>query len=133
VVSGAGGRVLLAGDAARAADPLTGEGIGQALETGVDAARAVLAAGPGRPDRAAARYQRRLAHGLSLDHRLASGLSRVLAVEAGARMAVGVAGATGWGRREFARWLFEDYPRAALATPGRWGGGRGGAYRSTSR
>jgi hypothetical protein len=29
-------------------------------------------------------------------------------------------GATGWTRRNFARWLFEDYPRAVLATPRRW-------------
>jgi len=133
VVSGAGGRVLFAGDAARAADPLTGEGIGQALETGMEAARAVLAAGPRRPDAAAGRYRRRLAHGLSTDHRLAARLSQILAVEAGARVAVRAAGATGWGRREFGRWLFEDYPRAALVTPGRWHRGGGGAYRSTPR
>jgi hypothetical protein len=39
----------------------------------------------------------------------------------GARAAVRVAGATGWTRRNFARWLFEDYPRAIVATPRRWG------------
>jgi menaquinone-9 beta-reductase len=33
---------------------------------------------------------------------------------------VRVAGATAWTRRNFARWLFEDYPRAYVATPGRW-------------
>jgi hypothetical protein len=27
---------------------------------------------------------------------------------------------TGWTSRNFARWLFEDYPRAVLGTPGRW-------------
>jgi len=124
VVTGAAGRVLFAGDAARAADPLTGEGIGQALETGMDAAAAVLAAGPRRPEVAAARYRRRIASGLAVDHRLAAGLSRVLAVPAGARAAIRLAGATGAGRREFARWLFEDYPRAALVTPGRWRAGR---------
>jgi hypothetical protein len=32
-----------------------------------------------------------------------------------------VAGATDWTRRNFARWLFEDYPRAIVATPRRWG------------
>src|SRR5438270_7886164 len=40
------GRVLFAGDAAGATDPMTGEGIGQALLTGVLAAEAVAAAGP---------------------------------------------------------------------------------------
>ena len=31
-----------------------------------------------------------------------------------------VAGTTDWTRRNFARWLFEDYPRAIAVTPGRW-------------
>ena len=34
--------------------------------------------------------------------------------------AVRVAGLSGWTRRNFARWLFEDYPRALLLTPRRW-------------
>jgi hypothetical protein len=25
-----------------------------------------------------------------------------------------------WSRHHFARWLFEDYPRAIVGTPGRW-------------
>jgi hypothetical protein len=25
-----------------------------------------------------------------------------------------------WTRRNFARWLWEDYPRAMIATPSRW-------------
>ena len=28
--------------------------------------------------------------------------------------------ATPWTRRNFARWLFEDYPRAVMVTPRRW-------------
>ena len=43
------GRVLFAGDAAAATDPMTGEGIAQALVTGRLAADAVLLAGPSRP------------------------------------------------------------------------------------
>jgi len=27
---------------------------------------------------------------------------------------------TTWSRRIFARWMFEDYPRAILVTPHRW-------------
>jgi len=133
-VTGAGGRALFAGDAARAADPMTGEGIAQALETGVEAARAVVRAGPRRPAAAAAAYERELRRGMVVDGRLAGALSRVLATERGARAAVRAAGAWPWGRREFARWLFEDYPRALLATPRRWRPGAlraHGAYPST--
>jgi geranylgeranyl reductase family protein len=119
-LSAAGGRVLFVGDAARACDPMTGEGIGQALETGVLAAEAVLRAGPHSPGDAAAAYESAVQHGLAVDNRLAALLSRALAHRKGARAAVRVAGLTPWTRRNFARWLFEDYPRAALATPRRW-------------
>ena len=41
-----------------------------------------------------------------------------------------IAGLSDWTRRNFGRWLFEDYPRAVLATPARWHrgapGGSGG-------
>ena len=116
----AGGRVLFVGDAARAGDPMTGEGIGQALETGRLAAAAVLAAGPSDAAGAAGRYAASLERGMVIDHRLAGALSRVLASRAGARGAVRAAGLSAWTRRNFARWLFEDYPRALVATPWRW-------------
>ncbi|HEX9991749.1 MAG TPA: geranylgeranyl reductase family protein [Acidimicrobiales bacterium] len=116
----AGGRALFAGDAAAATDPLTGEGIAQALLTGRLAAEAVLAGGPDDPAAATAAYERRARAALVADHRLASALSRALRHRKGARAAVRVAGATPWTRRNFARWLFEDYPRAVLATPRRW-------------
>jgi menaquinone-9 beta-reductase len=120
-LTAAGGRALFVGDAARAADPMTGEGIGQALETGVLAAEAVLAAGALAPRDAAARYEREVRHGLAIDNRLAAWLStKALAHRKGARAAIRIAGATDWTRRNFARWLFEDYPRAVLATPHRW-------------
>jgi len=119
-VTGAGGRVLLAGDAARAADPLTGEGIAQAVESGRAAAKAIETAGPTRPERASTHYRTALHRGMAVDHRLAGALSRVLASERGARVAVRTAAASPWTRAQFARWLFEDYPRAAVATPWRW-------------
>jgi len=119
-VVGAGGRVLFVGDAARAGDPLTGEGIGQALETGRMAAGAIDLAGPDEPAAAGRRYATALRHSMVLDHRLAGALSHALASSAGARGAVRIAGASAWTRRNFARWLFEDYPRAALVTPRRW-------------
>jgi len=115
-----GGRVLFVGDAARAGDPMTGEGIGQALETGRMAADAIDVAGPDRPAVAERAYITSLRRSMVVDHRLAAALSHVLESTAGARGAVRIAGASAWTRRNFARWLFEDYPRAALLTPGRW-------------
>lgn len=117
---GLGGRVLFAGDAAGACDPMTGEGIAQALETGEAAAQAVVQAGPDRPGQAAARYDRTLAWGMVLDDRLAGFLSTVLARPGGSDRALALVDASDWCRRHFARWMFEDYPRAALATPHRW-------------
>lgn len=111
------GRALWVGDAARATDPLSGEGIAQALATGRLAAEAIADAGPG----AAERYARAVRRELALDHRLAEGLSRhVLSTPGRARLGLAAAGLTPWTRRNFARWLFEDYPRALLATPRRW-------------
>ena len=114
-----GGRVLFAGDAARATDPMTGEGIAQALETATLAADAILADAED-PARVGDRYRREVARNLAPNHHLSTALSRILRHRKGARGAVRVAGATDWTRRNFARWLFEDYPRAALLSPRRW-------------
>jgi flavin-dependent dehydrogenase len=127
------GRVLFAGDAARACDPMTGEGIAQALETGELAALAVAGAGPDKPDAAARRYRRQIRFGMAVDDRLAASLSKVLAHRRGSSKALAIVEASAWGRRNFARWMFEDYPRAALVTPHRWERGmfkRPGAYRA---
>jgi geranylgeranyl reductase family protein len=53
------GRVLLAGDAAGLADPVTGEGISGAIESGTLAARAIVDGGD-EPARVGARYDRAL-------------------------------------------------------------------------
>ena len=119
-LSGLGGRVLFAGDAAGACDPMTGEGIAQALETGEAAARAIAQAGEDRPERAAARYRRGIRWGMAVDERLAQQLSTVLARRSGSDRALSIVDSSDWARRNFARWMFEDYPRAALATPHRW-------------
>ncbi|HYH48740.1 MAG TPA: geranylgeranyl reductase family protein [Acidimicrobiia bacterium] len=113
------GRVLFAGDAAGATDPMTGEGIGQALLTGILAAEAVVAAGSD-PRAVAQHYGAAVRHHLAPDVRFAAALGRVLEYPAGARAAVRAAGLTAWTRRNFARWLFEDYPRAVVVTPSRW-------------
>jgi flavin-dependent dehydrogenase len=115
------GRVLLAGDAAMASDVMTGEGIGQALLTGRVAAEAILAAGALAPDVARHRYEHAVRHHLVADHRMSAALGRVLAHERGARGAIALLARSGdWGRRNFARWMFEDEPRALALTPSRW-------------
>jgi len=132
VLATAGGRAMFVGDAARATDPMTGEGIGQALETAELAAGAILASGPFAPAAAARRYQEEVTAGLGVDHRLAYQLSRALRHRRGITGSVRVLGLNDWTRRNFARWLFEDCPRAVLATPARWHRGMFsgvGAYR----
>jgi geranylgeranyl reductase family protein len=111
-------RTMFVGDAAAACDTMTGEGIGQALLTGRQAARAVLRAGAGGD--AVADYRSTVRADLVADHRMSALLVRALQHRKGARAAIRVAGATGWTRRNFARWLFEDYPRAVVVTPRRW-------------
>jgi len=124
-------RTLFVGDAAAASDVMTGEGIGQALLTGVLAAEAIT---EGRLDaqRVRSTYERSVRDALVADHKMSALLVRALAHRKGARTAVRVAGASGWTRRNFARWLFEDYPRALVVTPRRWRRGMftgPGAYR----
>jgi geranylgeranyl reductase family protein len=116
----AAGRVLFAGDAAAATDPLTGEGIAQALITGILAARAATDAGPGRPALAREAYRDAVRRELLADHRMSAGLGRILRHDWGARASMRTAGVTPWTRRNFGRWLFEDEPRAAAVTPRRW-------------
>jgi menaquinone-9 beta-reductase len=112
------GRVLFAGDAASVVDPMTGEGIAQALETGMLAARAIATGGGA--ETVSARYRASVDAQLGHDLRFARSLQRILRSPAGANASVRIAGLTPWTRRNFARWLFEDYPRAVLLTPSRW-------------
>jgi menaquinone-9 beta-reductase len=128
-----GRRTFFVGDAVGASDVMTGEGIGQALLTGMLAAGAIQSTGPHGARVATAAYDRSVTSHLVADHRMSATLGRAMAHREGARAAVRMAGATGWTRRNFARWLFEDYPRAALATPRRWHRGMftgPGAFRS---
>ncbi|HTD49182.1 MAG TPA: geranylgeranyl reductase family protein [Acidimicrobiia bacterium] len=126
------GRVLFVGDAAGVVDPMTGEGIAQALETGALAGDAVAAGGT--PPAVGARYRRRVGLALGRDLRFASALQSLLRSSLATRAAIAAAGLTPWTRRNFARWMFEDYPRALLLTPDRWRRGAfsaAGAYRMT--
>jgi flavin-dependent dehydrogenase len=119
-LTGLGGRVIFVGDAARACDPMTGEGIAQAFETAIMAAQATASAGPDRPAQAERAYQRSIRWGMAIDDRLARFLSGVLAHPTGSTKALAIVDCSDWCRRNFVRWMFEDYPRAALATPHRW-------------
>jgi|TARA_B110000914_G_scaffold92393_1_gene81284 geranylgeranyl reductase family protein len=112
------GPVLFVGDAASASDALTGEGIGQALQTGILAAEAARAGGTAAE--VASTYARSVRRDLVADHTMSVALQGMLASPAGARMALWATALVPWTRRNFARWLFEDYPRALLATPRRW-------------
>jgi flavin-dependent dehydrogenase len=113
------GRVLFTGDAASVVDPMTGEGIAQALETGMLAARAISTYGHDA-DAVTANYRKMVDSRLGNDLRFARALQRILRSPLGARASMRVAGLTPWTRRNFARWLFEDYPRALVITPSRW-------------
>jgi hypothetical protein len=86
--------------------------------TGVLAAQAVHAWDD--PAAAGEHYRRAVERHLGPDLRFARRLGEILRHRKGARGAVRVAGLNSWTRANFARWLFEDYPRALLLTPSRW-------------
>ena len=113
------GPVLYAGDAAAVVDPMTGEGIAQAFETGIAAADAI--AGGGDTDAVAQRYRAHVDRALGRDLRFAARLQKHPRVTASARAARSRPPTChDWTRRSFGRWLFEGYPRAVLLTPDRW-------------
>ena len=114
------GRVCFTGDAAMAADTMTGEGIGQALLTGRLATEAIIAGGPTDADAVTSRYRSTVRHHLVADHRMSALLGRVLSHQRGARGAIRLLASSDWTRRNFARWMFEDEPRAIAFTPSRW-------------
>ena len=78
------------------------------------------------------RYKRAVQRALGADLRMATALQRVLGSGFWARAALRAVDLTPWTRRNFARWMYEDYPRALLLTPRRWRRGMftgPGAYR----
>lgn len=109
------GNVLFVGDAARATDNLTGEGIGQALETGILAAEAIICGGD-----VAHTYELAVKRSLFADHRMSQVLGKMLNSSFVTRGALRLVATNDWTRRNFARWMFEDEPRAAIFTPRRW-------------
>ncbi len=110
-----GPHTMFVGDAAAVTDPLTGEGIGQALLTGRLAAEAILSS-----DEAPTHYERAVNRKFVADDRMARALVPLLARPAIAGAVLRLTSTSGWTRRNFARWMFEDYPRGMIATPRRW-------------
>ena len=117
-LSALSGKVLFAGDAARAADPFSGEGIAQALETGIAAAEALVSGAS-----AAARYEEELAGALAPDQRLASWCNQLMVHPLANRAAVYLASRHELAARHIGRWLYEAYPRSLPLSPRRWGKG----------
>jgi flavin-dependent dehydrogenase len=111
---------MFVGDAARATDTLTGEGIGQALLTGVLAAQAILDPTAHNASESAALYAKHARQHLAADHHMSSLLSKMLSRPLIARGAVRIVGLNNWTRSNFARWMFEDEARAVALTPRRW-------------
>ncbi len=87
---------------------MTGEGIAQAIETGMLAAQAIATG---------ADYRHLVHQAIGRDLRFAHALQRILRRPLGARAAIRAADLTPWTRRSFARWMWEDYPRARSARP----------------
>lgn len=114
------GRTLFVGDAARATDVMTGEGIGQAVLTGRVAAESVLGGKAGDAGSVRNAYEREVRHHLFADHRMSKVLNVMLAKPLLARGAIRLVGSSDWTRRNFVRWMFEDEPRAVVLTPRRW-------------
>ena len=108
------GDVLFVGDAASATDVLTGEGIGQALLSGMLAGAAAASATPSRT------YEREMRKHFFADHRMSQILGRILSSERMARGALRIIDGGNWRKRKFVRWMFEDEPRASAFTPRRW-------------
>ncbi|MCU1489004.1 MAG: putative oxidoreductase, partial [Acidimicrobiaceae bacterium] len=114
--------------------PFTGEGIGQAIETGVAAAQSIAEGGrrSASSEEVGRAYIWALGETLAPDHRLARLCTSLMGRPLAARGAVRVTGLTPWLNRQVGRWLYEDFPRSLVLAPWRWRPGtlaRPAAYR----
>jgi flavin-dependent dehydrogenase len=114
------GRTLFIGDAVCAADTMTGEGIGQALLTGLLAGEAITSSAQYDQQKICRYYARKIKREFFADHRMSFVLGKILNNSLLTRGVLRLAGASDWTRRNFVRWMFEDEPRAAVLTPSRW-------------
>lgn len=99
-LTAADGRALFVGDATGVTDPMTGEGIAEALQTGELAAEAILSSRP-------LTYHRLVSRQLGGRHRRRQLCSDLLRKPLLARGGIRVAGTTAWARRQFSRWVFD--------------------------
>jgi flavin-dependent dehydrogenase len=120
LLTAAEGRVFFVGDAARVVDPLTGEGIGQALETGREAAQAIAVHGVRSPTEAARHYVRHIRRGMAVDNGVAGAIAKLVRSEKAARAVIRMTPFLNSLDHYAVRWVFEDNPRAAAITPWRW-------------
>jgi geranylgeranyl reductase family protein len=118
-LSGLGNRVLFVGDAACAADPFTGEGIEQALATGTLAAQAIASAASS-PETVASSYGDAVRRSIGRDHRVSTWCRGLFETSLGAKSALRLVDSSDFSRRNVARWLFGDYPRAIVTNPRPW-------------
>ncbi|BAN00536.1 NAD(P)/FAD-dependent oxidoreductase [Ilumatobacter coccineus] len=111
---------LFVGDAAGLADPMTGEGIGQALVSGRYAAESIARSKPGQREGAAAEYRRRISRVLVAEHELSASLVRPLSHARLLDKGLQAVGVVPGAKSFFARWMFEDVRRTSAALPCRW-------------
>jgi flavin-dependent dehydrogenase len=113
-----GGRVLFVGDAAGAADPMSGEGIGRALMTGRFGAQAVAESLSGR-SAPGGRYSQLVREAFRWDDWVNLRARRVLSSEGGVEVALRACAPNRRLGKAFGRWLVEDFPRARGLRPWR--------------
>lgn len=123
------GRVLFVGDASAACDPLTGEGIGQALLSGQLAGRAIASHSPSHHERACRAYEERMRSALFTDNRWSRLLMRGLSHRKGARAGVRISGSNPIVGAIIARWMFEEFSRRQILNPARLVRAKSGAFR----
>jgi len=114
------GRALFVGDAANVVDPMTGEGIAQALETGA-LPSAPSPASPGDPDRVAGASDD-VDRTLGADLRFAGLLQHILRVPLAPR-AIAAGRAHSVDAAELRPLDVRGLPRALVLTPSRWAEG----------
>jgi geranylgeranyl reductase family protein len=112
-----GDRILFLGDAAATADPFTGEGIAQALESGALAAQAILSGGT---EGAASAYVSMIATALLTEQRISRVARSLLSSPLGARAALRGTGLRPAITNGVGRWLYEEFPRSVLTRPRAW-------------
>ena len=67
-----------------------------------------------------AAYTKSVRRHLVADHKMSVVLGRMLSKVRTTNLALRIVDSNNWTRRNFARWMFEDEPRAIVFTPRRW-------------